>query len=195
MRCGALLLAGGKSSRMRRDKALLEIDGKPLWQHQLATLQKLSPEQLMLSGPYRKEGDYEIVTDELPNAGPLAGVAAALRRCRAPRLVVLAVDLPDMTAEFLRSLLDDCGPSFGIVPRSPNGFEPLAAIYPVGCGSCAMAALHDGQFSMQNFVRRALEQGWLRERALLPAELSLFTNLNTPADYEASRDRAIRQSR
>lgn len=180
---------------MGRDKALLEIDGKPLWRHQLATLQKLSPAQLMLSGRQCEKGDYEIVTDELPDAGPLAGVAAGLRRCRTPRLVVLAVDLPDVTAEFLWSLLDDCGSSFGIVPRSPEGFEPLAAIYPVACASFAMAALHDGQFSMQNFVRHALEQGWLRERTLLPAELRLFTNLNTPADYEESRDRAIRQSR
>jgi len=195
MRCSAVLLAGGKSSRMGRDKALLEINGKPLWRHQLATLENLSPRQLMLSGPHCQEGDYEILTDELPDAGPLAGVAAALRRCRTPRLVVLAVDLPEMTADFLRALLDDCGPSFGIVPRSPDGFEPLAAIYPVACRSFAMKALHDGQFSMQNFVRRAVEQGWLHERTLLPAELSLFTNLNTPADYEESRDRAIRQSR
>ena len=53
MRCSAVLLAGGKSSRMGRDKAFLEIEGEPLWQRQLATLRRLAPEQLMISGPLR----------------------------------------------------------------------------------------------------------------------------------------------
>ena len=83
MRCSAVLLAGGKSSRMGRDKALLEIDGEPLWRRQLATLRALEPEQLMVSGPPRGEG--ETVADEIEDAGPLGGVAAALpnarRRC------------------------------------------------------------------------------------------------------------------
>ena len=65
MRFSAVLLAGGKSSRMGSDKAFLEIEGEPLWQRQLATLRGLSPGQLMISGPRREEWDeYEIVTDE-----------------------------------------------------------------------------------------------------------------------------------
>jgi len=183
MRCSAVLLAGGKSSRMGRDKASLEIAGEPLWRRQLATLRQLSPEQLMVSGPRREEwSECEIVADEIAGAGPLAGIAAALRKCATPRLVVLAVDLPEMTTDFLRSLLQLCGDRKGVVPRTCDRFEPLAAVYPVDCAALANAALRDGDFSMQRFARRAQAQDLLLERRLSDAETVFFANLNTPAD-------------
>jgi molybdopterin-guanine dinucleotide biosynthesis protein A len=189
MQYSAVLLAGGKSSRMRQDKALLEIDGRPLWQHQLDTLQQLSPEQLFLSGPSR--GDVEGVSDEMPDTGPLGGIATALRRSKTPLLVVLAIDLPNMTVEFLRALLVKCENDRGIVPSSPEHFEPLAAVYPVSCASLAMAALERGEFSVQNFVQRALDEGYLHARPISPNEQCLFQNLNTPEEYERARHGTI----
>ena len=168
---------------MGRDKAFLEIAGQPLWRQQLATLRQLSPEQLMISGPRREEwSEHEIVEDALADAGPLAGVAAALRKCATPRLVVLAVDLSEMTTDFLSSLLQLCEDRKGVVPRACDRFEPLAAVYPVDCAALADAALRDGDFSMQRFVRRAQEQDLLLERIISEAETVLFANLNTPAD-------------
>ena len=162
---------------MGRDKAFLDFEGKPLWRRQLETLKKLSPEQLMISGPMREEwNEYEIVSDEIADAGPLAGVAATLRRSSAPSLVVLAVDLPWVTADFLRSL----GP--GAVPQGPSGFEPLAAVYPVTCLALALQLLQSTDFSMQNFARHAIDRGLLVTRAISPAENRLFKNLNTPSD-------------
>ena len=162
---------------MGRDKAFLEYEGEPLWQRQLQTLTKLSPEQLMISGPLRQEwNEYEIVADEIVAAGPLAGVAAALQKCTALFLVVLAVDLPRMTADFLRSLRP------GEVPRGPAGYEPLAAVYTATCAPLAAQALRSGDFSMQNFVRRAIDQGLLAEREISATEMTLFANLNTPSD-------------
>ena len=98
------------------------------------------------------------------------------------RLVVLAIDLPEMTADFLRSLLQLCGERKGVVPYRPDRFEPLAAIYSVGCAALAEAALRAGDFSMQRFVRRAWERNLLLERAISDGETVLFANLNTPAD-------------
>jgi molybdopterin-guanine dinucleotide biosynthesis protein A len=210
MQCSALLLAGGKSSRMGRDKSLLKFEGQPLWRRQLETLRALSPQQLMLAGPARPGCDCEVIADEMPEAGPLGGLAAGLRHCRAPRLVALAVDLPQISADFLRSLLAACDDYRGMVLRvagqsfdayglrlckGAGYYEPLAAVYPARCAALASAALREGDFSMQAFVERALEQGYLRERELTAAELQLFTNINTPAEYEESRQRAIHQSR
>ncbi len=165
---------------MGRDKALLEFKGEPLWRRQLNTLRELSPEQLMVSGPPREEWSAcEIVPDEIADAGPLAGVSAALQKCTAPLLVVLAIDLPRMSAEYLRSL---CRDGQGAVPRGPDGFEPLAAAYPAACASLAAQKLRSGDFSMQNFVRKAIDQGLFAERKISPSERMLFANLNTPAD-------------
>jgi molybdenum cofactor guanylyltransferase len=180
MRCSAVLLTGGKSTRMGRDKALLEIDSEPLWRRQLETLRALAPEQLMLAGPPCEDG--ETVADEIPDAGPLGGVAAALRKCRSSHLVVLAVDLPRMTPDFLRSLLALCREGRGAVPGGPEIFEPLAAVYPAACAALASAALRSADFSMQNLVRKALVQQLLVARPILASETPLFVNLNSPAD-------------
>lgn len=165
---------------MGRDKATLEFEGEPLWQRQLATLRGLTPELLMISGPPRQGA--ETVTDEMENAGPLAGVSAALRKCPSSHLVVLAVDLPRMTTAFLLVLLALRHEGKGVVPRDPEFFEPLAAVYPAACAELAASHLRRGDFSMQNFVHAAIEQELLTTRAILPNEQTLFVNLNTPAD-------------
>jgi molybdopterin-guanine dinucleotide biosynthesis protein A len=188
MRHSAVLLAGGKSSRMGRDKAFLEIEGQPLWRRQIETLRTLSPEQLMISGPPQEAWrEFEIVADVIAGAGPLAGVATALRKCPSPRLVVLAVDLPAMRADFLRSLLARCSDDQGVVPRSSRGFEPLAAVYPASCVALAATSLLSRDFSMESFVQGALRKKLVREHTISPPEEHLFANLNTPADYESAR--------
>ena len=118
----------------------------------------------------------------MADAGPLAGVAAALANCAAPFLVVLAVDLPAMTANFLQALLALCHDDMGVVPRGTGGFEPLAAVYPASCAALAAAALRSADFSMQSFVRVGMRAHWLMEREISGAEIPLFANLNTPAD-------------
>ncbi len=180
MRCSAVLLAGGKSTRMGRDKALLEIDGEPLWRRQLETLRQLAPEQLMVSGPPR--GEYEALPDEVENAGPLGGVSAALQKSSSPLLVVLAVDLPQMTSAFLQALLTLCREGRGVVPRGPEFFEPLAAVYPAACASLTSSALRRSDLSMQSFVQTALENKLIVTHDISAAEMSLFANLNAPAD-------------
>jgi molybdopterin-guanine dinucleotide biosynthesis protein A len=177
---------------MGRDKAFLKLEGEPLWHRQVATLRALSPEQLLIAGPRREEWTaFEVIADQIVEAGPLAGVAAALRRCTAPHLVVLAVDLPMVTADFLRALLELCREEQGVVPTTPGAAEPLAAIYPIAAFPLATRALRRGEFAMQKFLRDAIAQGLMREREILPEEMELFANLNTPADYERLREREI----
>ena len=166
---------------MGRDKALLEIQGEPLWQRQLATLRGLHPEQLMLSGPPRSEALLTLA-DEVQNAGPLAGVAAGLHRCTSPLLVVLAVDLPQMTTSFLRSLLSFCRDGKGVVPRAPDGFEPLAAVYPLPAAALAEEQLRRGDLSMQSLVESLLDHNLVAPRPIAPNEMHFFKNLNHPAD-------------
>jgi molybdopterin-guanine dinucleotide biosynthesis protein A len=184
MRWSAVLLAGGKSSRMGRDKTQLEVQGEPLLTHQIETLRRLSPEQLFLSGPL-SDPRCETIADELAGAGPLAGIALALRKCSSSHLVVLAIDLPMMTTVFLRSLLHLCREQKGVVPRRDQRFEPLAAVYPKSSAPLAAAALQNGDFSLQSFVQAGVSQDLLLVRKISDDEAPLFTNLNTPADLAA----------
>src|SRR6476659_3626346 len=99
----AVLLAGGRSTRMGRDKASLPYAGGALWEHQLATLRSTGAGEVCISGP--RHGPYAscglpILEDRTPNVGPLAAIETALPR--APYVVVLAIDMPAMRADFLR---------------------------------------------------------------------------------------------
>src|SRR3984893_9307569 len=107
----AALFVGGRSSRMGRDKAFLEIDSVPLWRRQLQILREVSPLEVFLAGPTQSEwieSGLETVVDAKIDAGPLGGLVAVLRRCKHTRLLVLAVDLPNMTSAFLGHLLSLC---------------------------------------------------------------------------------------
>lgn len=185
----AVLLAGGKSTRMGRDKSELRIGGVPLWQRQLATLRAIHPAVIFISGPARLawSRECEVLADAVPDAGPLGGVAAALRRCRTGLLVVLAVDLPRMTADFLRALAElAVSERRGVIPVRADFFEPLAAIYPVGSGDLAAECLRSGQRSLQHFAEAALARGILLRRPVAPAEEPLFWNVNTPEEFRAA---------
>ena len=185
----AVLLAGGQSRRMGQDKALLRLpDGRRLWERQLATLRGLEPEELFISGPVREgfPADVKCLADEVPGRGPLGGIVPALDAMRSERLVVLAVDLPAMTAGFLRALLmsESGEPALGgVIPQTSGGFfEPLAAVYPKTALTEAQARLRGGDLSLQRFIRRLVETGEVVARAVLPREAALFANWNQPDD-------------
>ena len=168
------------------DKALLEVDGLPLWQRQLRILQALDPSEILIAGPARPEWmdrDLEIVADAAENSGPLGGLVAALRRCKSARLLVLAIDLPNMTSAFLGELLSLCPDNGGVVPKTNDRFEPLAAVYPARCLPLAESCLRSGEHSLQNLVRRAIKAELMITREIAAGEEPLFFNLNTPADF------------
>ena len=181
----AMLLAGGQSQRMGTEKATLLVSGEPLWQRQLRVLQELQPAELWVSAraalPWCPPG-IEVVLDTIPGCGPLSGVAAGLRRLQTSHLLVLAVDLPQMTAEHLSKLQSLTRPGQGVIPRQGDYFEPLCAIYPVESIALAEAMLGTSNVSLQYFVKLLLGKGQAVAYDLTPAEQPLYLNLNTPAD-------------
>ena len=176
---------------MGRDKAGVLIDGQPLWQRQLATLHAIHPHELFISGkpdgPYAGAG-VEILPDNFPGLGPLAGLEAALRRASHPLVLVLAIDLPAMTADFLSELIRASATSgTGFVPCADDRFEPLAAVYPRAGLPLAGEHLHAADRSMCRFVQACVAREFVRIRAIAEGERHLFRNLNTPEDLAAPR--------
>ena len=185
MRFSAVLLAGGKSSRFGSDKAVVKIDGVELWRRQISLLRALGSHEIFVAAadpPIWIDDQVQFVRDAMPSAGPLSGVAAALRECATSHLLALAVDLPQMTADFLRSLVDRSSEGCGAVPKRNGFFEPLAAIYPQSCRALADRQILAGKLMMQDFVSAALEENLIVVRDLRSGEEPLFTNMNTPDD-------------
>jgi molybdopterin-guanine dinucleotide biosynthesis protein A len=154
MKPSVLLLAGGRSRRMGVDKAILPISGEPLWQRQLRVLSDLRPDAVWVSArtvPPWCPPEIEVVPDKPPSRGPMSGLVAGLRRLQTSHLLVLAIDLPQMTAEHLRKLWALARPGIGVIPFHGDYFEPLCAIYPVEAMVAAETALSSGDVSLQHF--------------------------------------------
>jgi molybdopterin-guanine dinucleotide biosynthesis protein A len=173
---------------MGRDKAGVVVGGQVLWERQLATLRECGASEVLISG--RVDGPYagagvEIVEDAVPGLGPLGGLEAGLRRARWPLVLVLAIDLPEMTAEFLMALVRAAAEDgLGLVPGDGDELEPLAAVYPRAGHSLVVESLRMEDRSMRHFVRRAMERGLLRTVQVSEAGRGLFRNVNRPGDLE-----------
>jgi len=180
-----MLLAGGHSRRMGREKATLSVKGGPLWDRQLQLLSSLSPAVLWVSArknpPWCPSG-VEVIPDESPSRGPLSGLAAGLRRLQTSHLLVLAIDLPQMSVEHLRKLWALASPGSGVIPLKDDYFEPLCAIYPAEAAPIAEEALKSGNASLQALVKTLLSQSRAQTYAITQSERSLYFNWNRPSD-------------
>jgi molybdopterin-guanine dinucleotide biosynthesis protein A len=180
----AALLAGGRSERMGRDKCLIEIDGVPLWRRQYQLLRKLTPD-VVISAPARPQWcpeDVPWIPDATPDAGPLGGLAAVLATATHPRVLVLAVDLPDMTAEFLERLSALSTDERGIAPVIDDLFQPLSAIYPRAASITARQHLAEPDKSLQRLIRHLVKAGRMTTLPVNTPDLPRFRNRNTVND-------------
>jgi molybdopterin-guanine dinucleotide biosynthesis protein A len=188
MKISAVLLAGGESRRMGKDKATVLFRGTPLWEIQLDLLRKLGPSEILISArtdpPWRPD-HAQLIMDDPPSRGPLSGLAASLAKMRTANLLAIAVDLPFMTEDFLRYLCEQIKPGIGVVPKIDNRAEPLAAIYPREAEIHFRDALAGADFSLQTLVRHLLAAGRLREVSIAEQQRKLFRNVNEPADLQS----------
>lgn len=189
----AVILAGGQSTRMGRDKAWLEVEGRPLLARQIQVARDAGAREVFLSG--RAGVDYarfgcRVVMDRRPEAGPLAGIESALSAATLPLLLALAVDMPRMCADLLRQIAARCAGAAGAIPRVKGAIEPLAAFYPKAALPLVADLLShscDRKSGAKASSARALaEQCVARDLACFvdvsPEHARAFTNWNSPAD-------------
>ena len=190
-----LVLAGGRSSRMGRDKALLRVGGETLAQRQTRLLQRLGIREVFLSRPAVEAAppddtppdaaiDVTIVRDAAPGQGPLAGIVAGLEQAGDRALMVLAVDMPGVTEGFLGGLLAaaDLEAGVGAAPRVGDRWEPLCALYPPGVLDEARRHLAGDRRSPSGFLDALLASGRIRPLELSPIEAAALRSWNTPDD-------------
>jgi molybdopterin-guanine dinucleotide biosynthesis protein A len=181
----AALIAGGASSRMGRDKALLPVvwheQQVPLWRRQLSVLESLHPDELIFSGPARGDmpNSLVVLADRIAGKGPLGGIATCLGHIESNWLVVVAVDLPRIDTDFFRELLRQRQDT-GVVPVRNGKFEPLAAVYPKSASAVANKRLECGDLKLQAFVAELIQLGLVRPWDVPEDMESRLINWNLP---------------
>ena len=175
------------------DKAFLKIGGQTLLARQIQIARAAGAAEIFISG--RGDVDYSasgcrVLTDKFPDAGPLAGIERALAAMTAPLLLVLAVDLPAMNADFLRKLMNASSENHGVVPRVNGNFEPLAALYPQAAQPIASAMLNQKSFAVKNFAARCEQASLVSCVDVSEIDAKFFLNCNSPADLDFVRSKS-----
>jgi molybdenum cofactor guanylyltransferase len=186
----AAILAGGKARRFGgRDKGALLVGGRTIVARQLAELRQLTDDILLVGGGAVLEPGVRAVADRVPDCGPLGGLDAALAAARDDRLVVLACDMPFVTAPFLGYLLALTEDAEAVVPHTERGYHPLCAAYTRSCHPHIVRRLAEGRLKMidlfQDVKVHAVE--WAEVMRFGEGE-RLLANVNTPdelSDLEA----------
>ncbi len=182
---------------MGKEKALLEINGTKLVVRAARVVASVCGSATIVGSPesYARFG-FPTIADDQPRLGPLGGILTALDRGEASWNLVVACDLPYLTSEWLRFLVDRALSSNSrvVLPESASGLEPLCAVYHREAVGTIRAAIEHGILK----VTGAFE-GLPVER-VLPADIRafdprgvLFQNLNTPEDFERARADLERQ--
>jgi len=185
-----VILAGGKSRRMGRDKLSLPLDGKTLLESAVSKFRAVF-ENVYISvsdGSKYPEIDAQKIADIFPGAGPLSGLHAALKMLSSEDVFLVAADLPFSNPLAAIRLIELCGDCDACLIRLPNGMlEPLFGFYRSSLIGVCEAAMQNGEFKMMKLFDNC------KTRYVEPEELGqlwndrLIFNVNYPEDFEELR--------
>jgi molybdopterin-guanine dinucleotide biosynthesis protein A len=179
----AAILAGGRARRFDGvNKGTLMIGRTAIVDRQLETLRDVTGHIFVVGRTdivWTSRG-LRVIADQIPEAGPLGGIYTALMHSPFDRTLVVACDMPFLSASLLQAMAAVPDADL-VIPRHAGGYEPLCAIYSRACATD---------------IRNRIEHG-LREASRLPVGLrvtefdvdndAMFVNVNTPHDYERAK--------
>jgi molybdopterin-guanine dinucleotide biosynthesis protein A len=188
----AFILAGGKSSRMGRDKAFVELEGRTLLSRALEIARSVTPNVSIVGDPAKFAAHAPVIEDIFPNCGPLGGIHAALRSSSTDLNLVLAVDVPFFPTALLEYLIERARENNAIVTvaQTAGRYQPLSAIYRRNFADLAEKALRGGRYKIDSLFPSTNTQT-ITEEELRAAGFSqtVFRNLNTPKELAKASEK------
>jgi molybdenum cofactor guanylyltransferase len=187
-----IILAGGKSQRMGKDKAFIRIGGKPIIETITDLFQKLFKETLIVTNRkdsylYLRVGVYEDIS---PDQGVLGGLYTGLFRSNFFNSFAVACDMPSLNAGVINYLCQEAEGYDVVVPRTEDGFQPLHALYSKRCLEPIRRVLMDKKtriFDFYPLVRVRVVEA--REFLSIDPEMQSFVNINTPEELNRLKKR------
>jgi len=182
-----VILAGGKSSRMGTDKALLEFKGKPLIQHIAETLKSVFNHVIIISD-YKEQYKFlslPIYDDIYKNCGPLGGIHSAFVVSKNENIFIASCDLPFINSLAIHYLLDHHSQSEATMFSINQRTQPLFSLYNRSCFLKLENHLKQKQYSVLQFLNNIPTNVIQSKSSLAIAFSGNFKNINTPEDYQA----------
>jgi len=186
MQITGIILAGGQSTRMGTDKALLQINGKTLLESALEICRPVCGDILISSNnPEHEKFGYKIIPDEIKNCGPLGGIYSCLKKSDTDWNFIISVDSAFVTKDFVEFLISEIGDSDAIIPIHTNGKEPLIALFRKNCISVIREKIELNDFKMQHLLNE-LNTKFVEVGAWIEKYPEIFRNINRPEDLKSN---------
>jgi molybdopterin-guanine dinucleotide biosynthesis protein A len=181
-RAGVVVLTGGKSSRMGRDKASLNLSaGLTFSQIICSRVPDVSEKFLSVSSYSRSEyPGFKVVTDRYPGTGPMGAVLSVMECFGGTHLLVLACDMPDFSKDEAERLLGLYHGEDALIPSVMGRWQPLSAVYSVNMAPRFAEALAMGNYRM----RDAVAGSDYRILEIDEGRAGNYININTPEELE-----------
>ena len=183
----AVILVGGKSSRMGTNKAFLELKGKTFIELQIELLREMFDE-ISISANTPSEYEYlnlPIFKDIYPGKGPLGGIYTSLINSSSLHTFMLACDMPFVGPELIKHLKDLTKEYDVVIPKSENGLEPLHAFYSKNCIEPIKRELDENNLRIRSFFPQVnVKIVELDSLASSGHFKNSIKNLNTMDDYK-----------
>jgi molybdopterin-guanine dinucleotide biosynthesis protein A len=179
------VLAGGRSSRMGQEKALLTLGGEPLVKRGIRKLKEICAEVAIAGGTEELARFGRVIPDKNPGRGPLGGIVSALEQSSFEWNLFLAVDAPFLPVSALKALLvmASGSPSVCVMARVEGLMQPLCAVYSRRALGVLQEELAAGRWKVTSAIEAA---GPVKVMDFEDARW--FANLNTPEEFaEAER--------
>ncbi len=176
----AIILAGGKSTRMKNNKLLLPIKNVPMIQHVYNQLKAYFNEILISSNNSSKYSflNANVIIDKQPDCGPLMGIASAMEVSSNEINFIIASDIPEFDSELLLNMVKISKDFDGVVPiNSKDQFEPLFAIYRKKMLKSIFKYILDGKYKIINILKN------FNIKYIKIEESNKFININDTKDY------------
>ena len=181
----AVILAGGKSSRMQRDKALLPFGSySSLAEFQQKRLSKIFSKVYISSKDNKFKFEVDVIEDRYKDSSPLVALVSIFEELEeVEEVFLLSVDAPFVSKKVIDRLYKNNRSVDVVVAQSNNGLDPLCAIYHRSCLIEAKRALEENQHRLQSLFEK------LNVKKVKIEDLSAFMNLNYPSEYEMAQKR------
>jgi len=182
MQITGIILAGGKSTRMGTDKALLKLGDKSLLEAAIDICKPVCKSIIISSNnPEHGKFGYPMVNDEIKDCGPIGGIFSCLKKSMTDWNFVISVDTPNVTVEFIRFLTNQTESYDVVVPVHHDEKEPLIALYHKNCIPVIETQLALHQFKIQYLIN-LLNTRFSDTNQWVEKVPFLFKNLNNPED-------------
>lgn len=180
-----VILVGGKSRRMGRDKAFLEVDGKPFFERVLEVFRESFAQVVLVGDREERFAGYglPVVPDIYPGSA-LGGLYSGLHHAATEYVFVSSCDLPFPNREILRYLCSLRNGYDAVVPTNADGYEPLFALYAKSCLGPIRALLDSGDFCAYAYYPQVrVRYVAYEELARFDRDGRAFLNINTPEEF------------